>query len=1158
MKKENKVLKNKAFRRYYFLKLIFNIVFILIVVGLTTLFIERVQNESTRRRQIKMSNDVLNSTIEMMDSNASVIEELKKDFNSNNQQSVFNIELLFESGAFSNLAEMSLEESVNFFAKIKKDAGINYLFLIDNKGSVVLTDEMKNVGGKLNQLLSDNNIKEILSNTNTKKGTTEYITNKDGSISRNYLPVNARFTIENVERSFNFYSYPICAQGTDEVYVDPNGVSYFILLGADTALLDNQLYDLTNIQGLIDSITIGEDGFLFAIDKLTGKFIYFDDGESTLTDKLCIDVGLDYKKITDESSQVLDFNNNSYFCVTRNYNSETYGSFMLISAAVTSQSLYETDRMILSFTIALISLCVYSVLIYCVFVNNDFLRTKKIPNVRLLKKTKNGAIYFNRSISKHLLGATFIALIVIFIFSFFIQTYFTTSKTTSESYIALDEISTQYAKDSSNNQYVEDYYEKLFISKAKQISYILEEDPSALKFDKESSDVHKVKYQNDLGEYVDSVDEYGNIIYSSAYNKSMIKLCDINNADFLYVYNDKGQVISTNASKWYGTITIEKGFGDVLSGKVPYMFLKETIDEDDELYRYAASFNYYTYNDNNGHTIYVNKNDYQNYLDGTWTGEEITKHRSLVEISYTSSRFMELVTSNNIEDVLSQIQIANNGKLVVVSNSEGNEVLFSFNKSDIGKKALDLGFSNNFFKSNYKGFMNVEGTNYYVVSRFVDGFYAAIFTPTKAMYADRASIILINIIAVILCILFLSGMFTLHTEIEQKAFTTVKWESEYDAELETIYITMPSGKKKKVVAASNRWNDATIPWKRKTSEAKIFIILQTILLLLTTIMIFYFSITNSKLDRDALIVYILFGGIDRGFNFFSFSTMFIAILVYFSLLTILDLVTIIIASTSGTRVETLGKLIVAIIKLLTIIALILYGLYLVGLNTTSLLASAGIMSIVIGLGAQSLIGDILAGIFIVMEGSFRVGDIITLGDYRGQVIEIGLRTTKVQDIFNNIKVYNNSAITGVLNMTKENSIAKCSVGIEYDEDIDKLEEIFKAELPLVKSKIPSIIEGPYYLGITSFDASSINILIIALCNEQQRIQLERDLNKEIFLIFRKYNINIPYPQVTISYRNDSITNKEFEEARNNYEKTVLDSNEENIEKDEKESQTEEK
>ena len=114
------------------------------------------------------------------------------------------------------------------------------------------------------------------------------------------------------------------------------------------------------------------------------------------------------------------------------------------------------------------------------------------------------------------------------------------------------------------------------------------------------------------------------------------------------------------------------------------------------------------------------------------------------------------------------------------------------------------------------------------------------------------------------------------------------------------------------------------------------------------------------------------------------------------------------------RGMTIIKLVTSFIKYLIAIVAILLILSAFGVNTGTLLASAGILGLVIGLGAQSLIADIIAGLFIVFEGEFRVGDIVTIGGFRGTVMDIGLRTTKIMGVDGNIKIFNNSDITFLL------------------------------------------------------------------------------------------------------------------------------------------------
>ena len=177
---------------------------------------------------------------------------------------------------------------------------------------------------------------------------------------------------------------------------------------------------------------------------------------------------------------------------------------------------------------------------------------------------------------------------------------------------------------------------------------------------------------------------------------------------------------------------------------------------------------------------------------------------------------------------------------------------------------------------------------------------------------------------------------------------------------------------------------------------------------------------------------------------------------------------------------------------------------------------------------KELIKDIIAGIFIVFEGEFRVGDIVTIGEYRGTVMDIGLRTTKILGVDGNIKIYNNSEISGVLNMTQEASWAMTYIDIEYGQDLNYVEEVLERELPKLRDSNPRITGGPMYMGVQNLKDSGVELLVCCNCNEQDILSVRRYLNKGVLQIFYDNGINVPFPNVTISTL-DKKAEKTFDE-----------------------------
>ena len=230
------------------------------------------------------------------------------------------------------------------------------------------------------------------------------------------------------------------------------------------------------------------------------------------------------------------------------------------------------------------------------------------------------------------------------------------------------------------------------------------------------------------------------------------------------------------------------------------------------------------------------------------------------------------------------------------------------------------------------------------------------------------------------------------------------------------------------------------------------------------------------------------------------------------------------------RGATIVKLINNFIKYLVVIIAFFMILGAWGVDTRTLIASAGILSLIIGLGAQSLISDIIAGVFIVFEGEFQVGDIVIVDGWRGTVDEIGIRSTKIIDWQGNIKIVNNSST--IINQSKELSVTTCVVGVSYNEALPKVELIIKNNIEKIRAAIPEIVEGPFYKGVDSLGESSVNLLFIATVKESDYYVVQRALNREIKMVFDENGINIPFPQITINQPEtfDKTTDKKTEKT----------------------------
>ncbi len=207
-------------------------------------------------------------------------------------------------------------------------------------------------------------------------------------------------------------------------------------------------------------------------------------------------------------------------------------------------------------------------------------------------------------------------------------------------------------------------------------------------------------------------------------------------------------------------------------------------------------------------------------------------------------------------------------------------------------------------------------------------------------------------------------------------------------------------------------------------------------------------------------------------------------------------------------IELLGNL-VKYISYVVILFLILSAL---GVNTAEILAGLGILTLIIGLGMTALIEDIVAGIFIIAEHLFDVGDYIVIDGFRGTVISIGIRSTKIADVGNDVLTVRNSSIGSLVNLTDRQSAAAVTLPLAPHESIERVEQICRnADMSYMNEKYPQLIGDPLYLGICGITPKGVqNLLIVGGCKEEHKYDIERALLLEYKLLFEKHGIQLGY------------------------------------------------
>ena len=214
--------------------------------------------------------------------------------------------------------------------------------------------------------------------------------------------------------------------------------------------------------------------------------------------------------------------------------------------------------------------------------------------------------------------------------------------------------------------------------------------------------------------------------------------------------------------------------------------------------------------------------------------------------------------------------------------------------------------------------------------------------------------------------------------------------------------------------------------------------------------------------------------------------------------------------------KTVISLMKNIIKYIVAIIDILIILNMYGINTTSILAGLGLIGLVIGLAFQDILKDLLAGIFIIFDDQYALGDNVLINGFRGEVISLGLKTTKIKSYSGEVKMVANRNIMEVINYSLNNTNLIIDIGVSYESDLVKIEHVFDIIIANIK-KIENVTDSVELLGINELGTDSIVYQIRVECLAMQQFAVKRQANSIIKTEFDKANINIPYHQLEVHY-----------------------------------------
>ena len=168
-----------------------------------------------------------------------------------------------------------------------------------------------------------------------------------------------------------------------------------------------------------------------------------------------------------------------------------------------------------------------------------------------------------------------------------------------------------------------------------------------------------------------------------------------------------------------------------------------------------------------------------------------------------------------------------------------------------------------------------------------------------------------------------------------------------------------------------------------------------------------------------------------------------------------------------------------------------------------------------GLALQDTLKDFLSGLSIIFENQYAIGDTVTVGGFKGEVISLGLKSTRIKAYTGEVKIISNRNICEVINHTIAFSLAQVDVQVSYEDDIKKVKKVLDELCIRLSKELPDLKEDIKCLGINSLDESGITFRVEAKTTPLKHYAIERILYKEIKLELDKNGITIPYQQVVI-------------------------------------------
>ncbi len=217
------------------------------------------------------------------------------------------------------------------------------------------------------------------------------------------------------------------------------------------------------------------------------------------------------------------------------------------------------------------------------------------------------------------------------------------------------------------------------------------------------------------------------------------------------------------------------------------------------------------------------------------------------------------------------------------------------------------------------------------------------------------------------------------------------------------------------------------------------------------------------------------------------------------------------------RIDTSKSIINNLIKYLTLTVTILMILSIYHVDVSKILAGLGIGVAVLSLAFQDIAKDFIAGISILLEDQFDIGDNVSINGFRGEVVAMGLKTTRVKDYKGAVQIIANHSITEVINYSLNPSLAVIDVSVSYESDLEKVEKVIYDTMDKINNTYQNLKGKVELWGVEDLSDSAVVYRLAVKVKSNKDFEIERQMKREFKLAFDQAKIKIPYSQIEVHY-----------------------------------------